>query len=106
MPSDNIDRNLADLAEVAVATLATEMRTARNSKDRQAAANSILDRIGFGRSTRVQSDVADGEIRNALEAASSTAASLARSTPQTQDAPDEKSVRTLEIHEAEADDGS
>lgn len=68
-----IDAALSDLAMAAVARLATEMHTARTSKERIAAANSILDRTGYGRSTRAQSDVADDSIRRALEAARASA---------------------------------
>ena len=69
MTARDVDSALADLALHAVARLAREMETARNPKDRIAAANSVLDRLGYGRSTRVQSDVADREIRNAIAAA-------------------------------------
>lgn len=64
-----VDQALADLALSAVATLHSEMRAAPQSKDRIAAANSILDRLGYGRTTRVQADVADREIARALEEA-------------------------------------
>lgn len=66
--ANEIDQRLADLALSAVATLAREMHGAGASKDRIAAANSILDRLGYGRTTRVQKDLADQEIRNALDA--------------------------------------
>lgn len=65
----NVDAALADLALLAVARLQVEMSNAKNSRDRIAAANSILDRLGFSRTTRAQADVADREIRNALGAA-------------------------------------
>lgn len=65
----SVDAALADLAMVAVARLQTEMSTAKNSKDRIAAANSILDRVGFSRTPRVQADAADQELRSALNAA-------------------------------------
>lgn len=65
----DVDSALADLALTAVARLAAEMNAAPSSKDRIAAANSILDRLGYGRATRAQAEVADREIRNALEAA-------------------------------------
>lgn len=69
--TDHVDIALADLALAAVGALSREMLAAKASKDRIAAANSILDRLGYGRTTRVQADVADDEIRNALEAAKS-----------------------------------
>lgn len=65
----SVDAALADLALVAVARLRMEMTTAKNSKDRIAAANSILDRLGFSRTQRAQAEVADREIQRALEAA-------------------------------------
>lgn len=68
-PQDEVDLALADLAIAAVHRLHTEMNTARNSKDRIAAANSILDRVGYSRTPRAQADVADKEIRSALKAA-------------------------------------
>ena len=70
-----VDQALADLALSAVATLHSEMRAAPQSKDRIAAANSILDRLGYGRTTRVQADVADREIARALEEAAKTSPS-------------------------------
>lgn len=68
MPSDPVDSALADLALAAVSRLKQEMNVAKQSKDRIAAANSILDRLGYGRATRAQAEVADAEIRRALEA--------------------------------------
>lgn len=47
---------LAELVDPAIATLAREMATAEKSNDRQAAANSILDRAGIARRTEVASD--------------------------------------------------
>lgn len=41
---------LAALADPAIAVLAYELEHAEESRDRQAAANSILDRAGYGRS--------------------------------------------------------
>lgn len=73
MPSPDVDRKLAKLAGSAIATLATEMVNSPQAKDRIAAANSILDRVGFGRTTRAQADAADEEIRNALDEAAGTA---------------------------------
>lgn len=64
-----VDAALADLALVAVSRLRIEMTTAKNSKDRIAAANSILDRLGYSRTPRVQAEVADREIQRAMEAA-------------------------------------
>lgn len=66
MAIDPVDDALGDLALSAVATLANVMHTASQNKDRIAAANSILDRLGYGRATRAQAEVADREIRNAL----------------------------------------
>ena len=65
----DVDAALADLALVAVARLQIEMSTAKNPRDRIAAANSILDRLGFSRTTRAQADTADREIRRAIGAA-------------------------------------
>lgn len=45
---------LLDVAPAAVATLTREMLNAEKSSDRQRAANSILDRAGFGRNVKVQ----------------------------------------------------
>jgi len=45
---------LAGLVDPAIATLAKEMVNADSSRDKQAAANSILDRAGWGRVTRVE----------------------------------------------------
>lgn len=47
---------LASLADPAIATLAREMARADSSADRQRAANSILDRAGFGRATKIETD--------------------------------------------------
>lgn len=69
-----VDAALSDLALSAVSTLNAEMRAAPQAKDRIAAANSILDRLGYGRTTRVQADAADREIATALEAAAKAAA--------------------------------
>lgn len=44
---------LLELVDPAIATLAREMATADRSSDRQAAANSILDRAGYGRVTKI-----------------------------------------------------
>jgi hypothetical protein len=45
---------LAELVDPAIATLAREMTTAESSADRQRAANSILDRAGWGRVTTIE----------------------------------------------------
>ena len=45
---------LASLVDPAIATLAREMVNATTSRDRQRAANSILDRSGWGRVTKVE----------------------------------------------------
>lgn len=73
MADPSIDRKLAQLAGSAISTLATEMVNATASKDRIAAANSILDRVGFGRTTRAQADAADEEIRQLLDDAAGPA---------------------------------
>lgn len=44
---------LVELIDPAIATLAREMTTAKNSNDRQRAANSLLDRAGVPRRTEV-----------------------------------------------------
>lgn len=44
---------LVELIDPAIATLAREMTTAKNSSDRQRAANSLLDRAGMPRRTEV-----------------------------------------------------
>jgi hypothetical protein len=44
---------LVELIDPAIATLAREMTTAKNSSDRQRAANSLLDRAGVPRRTEV-----------------------------------------------------
>lgn len=45
---------LAELVDPAVATLGREMAQADRSADRQRAANSILDRAGYGRVQKVE----------------------------------------------------
>lgn len=45
---------LMELVDPAIATLAREMVQAEKSRDKQSAANSILDRAGYGRTTRVE----------------------------------------------------
>lgn len=45
---------LEQLTPSAIATLAREMASADSSRDRQSAANSILDRAGWGRATKVE----------------------------------------------------
>lgn len=45
---------LATLVSPAISTLAREMATAKKSNDRQRAANSILDRAGYGRMVKVE----------------------------------------------------
>lgn len=70
---DPVDQALADLALMAVSTLKQQMVAAKQPKDKIAAANSILDRLGYGRTTRAQADQADREIRSALEAVAKTA---------------------------------
>lgn len=47
---------LAELVDPAIATLAREMVQAGKSADKQRAANSILDRAGFPRASRVEQD--------------------------------------------------
>lgn len=99
---DDVDAALADLALSAVSTLSMEMRTARASKDKIAAANSILDRLGYGRTTRAQAEVADREIRNALAAAKRTAArvtdrELEEAKPQALDNLENAKRLTIEV---------
>ena len=45
---------MAELVDPAIATLAKEMMKAETSRDRQNAANSILDRAGYGRASKVE----------------------------------------------------
>lgn len=45
---------LLELVDPAIATLAREMGKAESSRDRQSAANSILDRAGYGRATKIE----------------------------------------------------
>lgn len=47
---------LMELVDPAIATLAREMTQADKSADKQRAANSILDRAGFGRQQQVEVD--------------------------------------------------
>lgn len=47
---------LAALADPAIATLGRIMATAESDKDKLAAANSILDRTGYGRSQTITTD--------------------------------------------------
>lgn len=47
---------LLELVDPAIATLAREMTAADKSADRQRAANSILDRSGLGRTSKVEVD--------------------------------------------------
>lgn len=47
---------LAELVDPAIATLAREMAGADSSSDRQKAANSILDRAGFARATKIEAE--------------------------------------------------
>ena len=65
----NPDVALTDLVNEAIAVLRDEMAHAELSKDRIAAANSVLDRAGYGRATKVMTERADQEILKALEAA-------------------------------------
>lgn len=53
---------LSELADPAIATLAREMAQADKSADRQRAANSILDRAGYGRHQTVSVDDAKDEL--------------------------------------------
>jgi len=53
---------LAELVDPAIATLAREMATAETSADRQRAANSILDRAGWGRVSAIEG----GDVRELL----------------------------------------
>ena len=47
---------LMELVDPAIATLGREMMKAENSRDRQSAANSILDRAGYGRAQQITTD--------------------------------------------------
>ncbi len=61
---------LAELVAPAIATLAKEMAKADRSADRQRAANSILDRSGYGRTTKIEaSDARDALIERLMEMA-------------------------------------
>jgi hypothetical protein len=51
---DKATLRLAGLVDPAIATLAREMVNADTSRERQSAANSILDRSGWGRVTKVE----------------------------------------------------
>jgi hypothetical protein len=53
---DKARLRIQSLIEPAIATLAREMTTATASADRQRAANSILDRGGYGRTMNVEGD--------------------------------------------------
>lgn len=101
---DEVDLALSELALSAVARLHVEMNAAKASKDRIAAANSILDRLGYGRATRAQADVADGEIRRALEAVAGTPLSRAITHKATDEADAQGSKATTQApHGAPAD---
>lgn len=59
---------LAALVDPAIATLAREMTQAEKSADKQRAANSILDRAGFGRVSKVEtSDARELLIQKLIE---------------------------------------
>lgn len=57
---------LLELVDPAIATLAREMMYAESSGDKQKAANSILDRAGFGRVTKIESSDARELLRDKL----------------------------------------
>lgn len=57
---------LQELVNPAIATLAREMTTADKSADKQRAANSILDRAGFGRASRVEVEDAKDQLYQKL----------------------------------------
>lgn len=59
---------LMELVDPAIATLAKEMADPSNtSKDKQSAANSILDRAGWGRVTRVDATDAREQLLQRLQ---------------------------------------
>lgn len=62
---------LAALADPAIESLAYEMEHATESRDRLAAANSILDRAGYGRSQRFTTEDAYQILQERLMAARS-----------------------------------
>lgn len=64
---DAADSLLADLVALALARLQVEMTTAKNSRDRIAAANSILDRAGISRTPRANAQAADEQILRAIQ---------------------------------------
>lgn len=57
---------LAELANPAIATLAKEMVNADKSADRQRAANSILDRAGYGRHQSIEVEDAKDLLKQRL----------------------------------------
>lgn len=57
---------LLELVDPAIATLAREMVQADKSNDRQAAANSILDRSGYGRTSKIETEDAREILRERL----------------------------------------
>lgn len=57
---------LLELVDPAIATLAREMASAEKSADKQRAANSILDRAGFGRVTKIENADARELLRDKL----------------------------------------
>lgn len=58
---------LVELIDPAIATLAREMTTAKNSNDRQRAANSLLDRAGVPRRTEVDHGAAQALLMDRIQ---------------------------------------
>jgi hypothetical protein len=58
---------LVELIDPAIATLAREMTTAKNSGDRQRAANSLLDRAGVPRRTEVDHGAAQALLMDRIQ---------------------------------------
>ena len=77
---------LAELVDPAVATLAREMTQAEKSNDRQAAANSILDRAGFARVAKIeQSDARELLVQRLLAMQAEVAVEEAFANPEDPD---------------------
>lgn len=80
---------LAELADPAIATLAREMAQADKSADRQRAANSILDRAGYGRHQTVSVDEAKDQLYQSILEFKERAAEAAEIDAELADAAEE-----------------
>lgn len=80
---------LQELVDPAIATLAREMTSAEKAADRLRAADSVLDRTGYGRTSKVETETVQDALMHRLAQLKAARGPMPDPTPETDEIEDE-----------------